>query len=137
MKKIINVMAMLLLVFLMTAITSCKKESQNLILGKWECVTASFTEDGETNPVPGVVGLVWEFKANGTVIATLPEDLDDGDTASYVVLNNQLTITSTDENGDVNTKTYTIKELTKTKLMLEMLEGSSGNDLLSVEFKKI
>ena len=132
-----NVMAMLLFVISMTALTSCKKENQNLIIGKWECVTASFTEEGETYPVPGVIGLVWEFKANGTVIATLPDDLDDGDTASYVVLDNQLTITSTDEYGDVNTKTYTIKELTKTKLMLEMFEGSSGNDLLSVEFKKI
>ena len=123
---------MLLFVVSMTALTSCKKENKNLILGKWECVTASFTEDGETNPVHGVIGMVWEFKSNGTVIATLPED-DEGGTASYVVLDNQLTITSTDEYGDVDMQTYTIKELTKTKLMLEK---SHGNDLLSVEFKK-
>jgi hypothetical protein len=133
MKKTIKVMAMLLFVVSMAALTSCKKENKNLILGKWECVTASFTEDGETNSVSGVIGMVWEFKANGTVTATLPEDLDDGDTASYVVLDNQLTITSTDEYGDIDTQTYTIKELTKTKLMLEK---SHGNDLLSVEFKK-
>ena len=132
-----NMMAMLFFLFSMTALTSCKKDNQNLIIGKWECVTASFTEDGETNSVPGVIGLVWEFKTNGTVFATLPADLDDGDTASYVVLDNQLTITSKDEYGDVNTKTYTIKELTTTKLMLELHEGSSGNDLLSLEFKKI
>ena len=134
MKKTIKVMAMLLFVISLATFTSCKKENENLILGKWECVTASFTEDGVTNSVPGVIGLVWEFKDNGTVVATLPEDLDDGDTASYVVLDNQLTITSTDEHGDVDTKTYSIKELTKTKLMLER---SHGYDILSVEFKKI
>lgn len=131
-------MAMLLFVVSMTALTSCKKEAENLILGKWECVSASYTQDGETYTVSEVNGMVWEFKANGTVTASFPGDLDyddeDVSTASYIVSDNLLTITSIDEDGEVDTETYTIKELTKTKLLLEEREDE---DVASIEFKKI
>ena len=82
--------------------------------------------------------MVWEFKANGTVTASFPEDIDydeeDVSTASYVVSDNLLTITSIDEDGEVDTEIYTIKELTKTKLLLEERED---DDVVSIEFKKI
>ena len=129
-------MAMLLFVVSMTALTSCNKEKENLIVGKWECTTATYTEDGVTQSVPWLSGMVWEFKANGTIIAyALDEDDEEIDaTATYVVSGDALTITSVDEDGDVDSETYLIKELTKSKLVLEERDE---DDLLVLEFKKI
>ena len=130
-------MAMLLFVFSMTALTSCNKEAENLIVGKWECTTATYTDEGSTYSVPELIGMIWEFKANGDLIGTLLDVEDDDYTAeaSYVILGNILTITSTDLDGDVDTESYVIKELTKSKLVLE--ETDEWNETAVLEFKKI
>lgn len=131
-------MAMLLFVFSMTALTSCNKEAENLIVGKWECTTATYTDEGSTYSVPELIGMIWEFKANGNLIGTVLYDEDDYDdvseTASYVILGNILTITSTDLDGDVDSESYVIKELTKTKLVIK---DSDWDEEAMVEFKKI
>ena len=80
-------MAMLLFVMSMTALTSCNKEKTNLIVGKWECTTATYTEAGVTQSVPWVIGMVWEFKSDGTIISN-SIDIDDEEievSATYVV----------------------------------------------------
>ena len=130
-------MAMLLFVFSMTALTSCNKEAENLIVGKWECTTATYTEEGSTYSVPELIGMIWEFKANGDLIGTLLDVEDDDYTAeaSYVILGNILTITSTDLDGDIDTESYVIKELTKSKLVLE--ETDEWDETAVLEFKKI
>lgn len=130
-------MAMLLFVFSMTALTSCNKEAENLIVGKWECTTATYTEEGSTYSVPELIGMIWEFKANGDLIGTILDVEDDDYTAeaSYVILGNILTITSTDLDGDVDTESYVIKELTKSKLVLE--ETDEWDETAVLEFKKI
>ncbi len=130
-------MVMLLFVFSMTALTSCNKEAENLIVGKWECTTATYTDEGSTYSVPELIGMIWEFKANGDLIGTLLDVEDDDYTAeaSYVILGNILTITSTDLDGDVDTESYVIKELTKSKLVLE--ETDEGDETAVLEFKKI
>ena len=130
-------MAMLLFVFSMTALTSCNKEAENLIVGKWECTTATYTDEGSTYSVPELIGMIWEFKANGDLIGTLLDVEDDDYTAeaSYVILGNVLTITSTDLDGDVDTESYVIKELTKSKLVLE--ETDEWDETAVLEFKKI
>ena len=130
-------MAMLLFVFSMTALTSCNKEAENLIVGKWECTTATYTDEGSTYSVPELIGMIWEFKANGDLIGTLLDVEDDEYTAeaSYVILGNILTITSTDLDGDVDTESYVIKELTKSKLVLE--ETDEWDETAVLEFKKI
>ena len=130
-------MAMLLFVFSMTALTSCNKEAENLIVGKWECTTATYTDEGSTYSVPELIGMIWEFKANGDLIGTLLDVEDDDYTAeaSYVILGNILTITSTDLDGDVDTESYVIKELTKSKLVLE--ETDEWDETAVLEFKKI
>ena len=137
MKKALKAMAMLLFVFSMTALTSCNKEAENLIVGKWECTTATYTEEGSTYSVPELIGMIWEFKANGDLIGTLLDVEDDDYTAeaSYVILGNILTITSTDLDGDVDTESYVIKELTKSKLVLE--ETDEWDETAVLEFKKI
>ena len=130
-------MAMLLFVFSMTALTSCNKEAENLIVGKWECTAANYTDEGTTYSVPELIGMIWEFKANGNLIGTLLDVEDDDYTAeaSYVILGNILTITSTDLDGDVDTESYVIKELTKSKLVLE--ETDEWDETAVLEFKKI
>lgn len=130
-------MAMLLFVFSMTALTSCNKEAENLIVGKWECTTATYTDEGSTYSVPELIGMIWEFKANGNLIGTLLDVEDDDYTAeaSYVILGNILTITSTDLDGDIDTESYVIKELTKSKLVLE--ETDEWDETAVLEFKKI
>ena len=130
-------MAMLLFVFSMTALTSCNKEAENLIVGKWECTTATYTEEGSTYSVPELIGMIWEFKANGDLIGTILDVEDDDYTAeaSYVILGNILTITSTDLDGDIDTESYVIKELTKSKLVLE--ETDEWDETAVLEFKKI
>ena len=127
---------MLLFVVSMTALTSCSKKSENLIVGKWECTTASYTEDGETQSFTDLNGMIWEFKADGTVIGIMPDDLDNGTDISvkYAIVDNVLTLTYTDEDGDLEKETYTIKELTKSKLVLE---ESAGDMIVTFEFKRI
>jgi hypothetical protein len=138
MKKALKVMAMLLFVFSMTALTSCNKEAENLIVGKWECTSAVHTEYSVSHTMPWLIGMVWEFKTNGDFIGTI-EDLDDeyGDvtvTASYGILGDILTITYIDEDGDVESESYIIKELTKTNLVIK---DSDWDEEAMVEFKKI
>ena len=137
MKKALKAMAMLLFVFSMTALTSCNKEAEQLIVGKWECTAATYTDEGSTYSVPELIGMIWEFKANGDLIGTLLDVEDDDYTAeaSYVILGNILTITSTDLDGDVDTESYVIKELTKSKLVLE--ETNEWDETAVLEFKKI
>ena len=138
MKKTLKVMAMLLFVVSMTALTSCKKENTKLIVGRWECVTASYTDDGITESIPALKGMVWEFKADGKVVADVSIDLQDIDIieadATYVVSGNTLTIRSVEIDHDIETETYLIKELTNSKLVLQERDN---DDYLLIEFKKI
>ena len=131
-------MAMLLFVVSMTALTSCKKENTKLIVGRWECVTASYTDDGITESIPALKGMVWEFKSDGKVVADVSIDLPDIDIieadATYVVSGNTLTIRSVEIDHDVETETYLIKELTNSKLVLQERDN---DDYLLIEFKKI
>ena len=138
MKKTLKVMAMLLFVVSMTTLTSCKKENTKLIVGRWECVTASYTDDGITESIPALKGMVWEFKADGKVVADASIDLQDIDIieadATYVVSGNTLTIRSVEIDHDIETETYLIKELTNSKLVLQERDN---DDYLLIEFKKI
>jgi len=139
MKKTLKVMAMVLFVVSMVSLTSCKKEKANLIVGKWECTSASYTQAGITQSIPWLNGMVWEFKANGTLIGSIPDDLvesdDDAASATYVVSGDVLTVSYVDEDdGDIERESYAIKELTETKLVLEETEDGVTATL---EFKKI
>ena len=126
---------MLFFVLLLSTITSCNKNKEELILGKWECVAASFTtDDGETYPVADAIGLIWDFKANGTVVASHINQVDDPDTASYSLLDDVLTTTFTNEFGNSDVNSYTIKELNKNKLLLE---SRNEKEVLTIEFKRI
>ncbi len=82
--------------------------------------------------------MVWEFKADGKVVADASIDLPGIDIieadATYVVSGNTLTIRSVEIDHDIETETYLIKELTNSKLVLQERDN---DDYLLIEFKKI
>lgn len=129
---------MLLFVVSMTALTSCKKVDTNLLVGNWECVSASYIDDNVQQPLPSyIIGMVWEFKTDGTIVGNVfdPTDGDDyGTSATYVVSGNLLTIRYRDLDGDLDTETFLINELTNSKLVLRERDD---DDLLLLEFKKV
>lgn len=135
MKKALKAMVMLLFVVSMTALTSCKKEAENLIVGKWECTSAIATLDDETEIVSQYIGWVWLFNNDGIVTTEYNGEESETpivSTAKYVIDDNQLTFTSL---NNEETIVYTIKELTSSKLSIELpIEEDSS---LSLEFKKV
>ncbi len=144
MKKTTKVFAMLLFLLSLTTLTSCNKTNEQLIIGKWECVTATVTMDGETGTIPGMVGAFWIFGADGTLTGESAENSDPNANASsnpatYVVKDNQVTITGLNHADESQTVIYTIKELTNRKLLLEAsaeVPSSSHVISTSMEFKK-
>lgn len=129
---------MLLFVASMTALTSCKKVDTNLLIGKWECVSASYTDDNVQQPLPSyIIGMVWEFNTDGSVAGNVfdPTDGDDfSNSATYTVSGSVLTIRYRDIDGDLETETFLINELTNSKLVLRERDD---DDLLLLEFKKV
>lgn len=128
-------MVMLLFVVSMTALISCNKEAENLIVGKWECTSAIATLDDETEIVSQYIGWVWLFNNDGIVTTEYNGEESETpivSTAKYVIDDNQLTFTSL---NNEETIVYTIKELTSSKLSIELpIEEDSS---LSLEFKKV
>ena len=122
-------MAMLFFVVSMTALTSCNKQA-HLIVGIWQCTTATYTDEGTTYPIPDVVRSIWEFKANGNLIIIAGEGEDNTGTVAYVISGNLLTI-----DAFCGTQTYVIQELTKSKLVLEPIVNWAETAV--IEFKKI
>ena len=138
MKKITKVLTLLLFVASLTAMTSCKKVDKNLIVGSWKCSAATLTEYGQPVPYISAVGLVWEFQSDGTLIAELAPEIDiESVTSTYAISGNQLTISYRDDDGDLESETYTINELTKTKLKITENEYEFDDDRITLEFAKL
>ena len=157
MKKMISLLLVFCMVFALAACGEKKTEpeikewtrqgyfmDEQLIIGKWECVTATVTMDGETGTIPGMVGAFWIFGADGTLTGESAENSDPNANASsnpatYVVKDNQVTITGLNHADESQTVIYTIKELTNRKLLLEAsaeVPSSSNVISTSMEFKR-
>ena len=135
MKKTTKVFAMLLFVLSLTALTSCKKTNEQLIIGKWECTSAIATLDDETENVSEYIGWIWLFNNDGTVTTEYNGEESENpvvSSAKFVIDDNQLTFTSLDNE---ETMIYIIKELTNSKLSIEL--PIEENSSLSLEFKKV
>jgi len=138
MKKITKVLTLLLFVASMVSMTACKKADKDLILGSWKCSKATITEFGISAPYPPAVGLVWEFKSDGTLIADLVPELDiDNTTANYVISGTQLRVSYIDLEGDMEVEYFTISELTNSKLTLVEVEDEFDDDYLTIEFVRL
>ena len=84
------------------------------------------------------MGLVWEFKSDGTLIADLVPELDiDNTTANYVISGTQLRVSYIDLEGDMEVEYFTISELTNSKLTLVEVEDEFDDDYLTIEFVRL
>ena len=84
-------LATLLCVISLATLSSCKKDNEDLIIGKWKCTSAamlSLGPEGEMEENEKEIGKVWEFKSNGTLYK-------EGEMmGTYIVNGSTLTITA-------------------------------------------
>ena len=133
MKKALKIMAMVLFVVGMTALTSCTKSKEKMILGNWQLEKVSVAMGGYTfeitvdqlmemlgdygEEVGDIDDVILEFKNDGYVYYQ-------GDGARYVLEGDKLTFDA----GEGETIEVTITELTKTEMILEGTETEEDEE---------
>ena len=141
MKKAMKIMAMVLFVMGMTALTSCTKDNSDLILGKWKFDKATMSYGGQTvqltaadladmmNLQGSSDEFVVDFKSDGKVYAS-----DEPEPANYTIDGSKLTVFTPEI-----TFRMTITKLTSSTLVVEpeldddeMPEGAKAE----IRFKK-
>lgn len=118
---------MLLCVAAFASLSSCSKDNEDLILGKWKCTVDNYTDNNNGFQHQSFVGEIWEFKDGGVLVI-------DGNSTAYSVSGETITISGGLMSG-------TIEELTSSKLVLDLQLNmtSQGNpcDRMHLEFSKI
>ena len=152
MKKTMKIMAMVLFVIGMTALTSCSKGKDKLIIGKWEISSISISGGGynmdltmeEFYELLGADAedaepIVLEFRNYGKVyMVNMDADVEEG--LPYSIDGDKLTVQVTDEEGNEEYETMIIKELTEKALTLErtgMVEELDDDMTVALHFKKV
>jgi hypothetical protein len=152
MKKAMKIMAMVLFVIGMTALTSCSKGKDKLIIGKWEISSISISRGGynmdltmeEFYELLGADAedaepIVLEFRNDGKVyMVNMDADVEEG--LPYSIDGDKLTVQVTDEEGNEEYETMIIKELTEKVLTLErtgMVEELDDDMTVALHFKKV
>lgn len=152
MKKAMKIMAMVLFVIGMTALTSCSKGKDKLIIGKWEISSISISGGGynmdltmeEFYELLGADAedaepIVLEFRNDGKVyMVDTEDDVEEG--LPYSIDGDKLTVQVTDEEGNEEYETMIIKELTEKALTLErtgMVEELDDDMTVALHFKKV
>ncbi len=152
MKKTMKIMAMVLFVIGMTALTSCSKGKDKLIIGKWEISSISISGGGynmdltmeEFYELLGADAedaepIVLEFRNDGKVyMVNMDADVEEG--LPYSIDGDKLTVQVTDEEGNEEYETMIIKELTEKALTLErtgMVEELDDDMTVALHFKKV
>jgi len=139
MKKITKVLTLVLFVASLAAMTSCKKTDQQLIVGKWKCTAARITEFGNVTPYTPAVGMIWEFKSDGTLtLDRLDPEIDiDNKNCTYVISGNHLHVSFVDFEGDKEQETFIVNTLSKSALTITEKEDEIDDDILTLEFSKL
>ena len=152
MKKTMKIMAIVLFVIGMTALTSCSKGKDKLIIGKWEISSISISGGGynmdltmeEFYELLGADAedaepIVLEFRNDGKVyMVNMDADVEEG--LPYSIDGDKLTVQVTDEEGNEEYETMIIKELTEKALTLErtgMVEELDDDMTVALHFKKV
>lgn len=152
MKKAMKIMAMVLFVIGMTALTSCSKGKDKLIIGKWEISSISISGGGynmdltmeEFYELLGADAedaepIVLEFRNDGKMyMVNMDADVEEG--LPYSIDGDKLTVQVTDEEGNEEYETMIIKELTEKALTLErtgMVEELDDDMTVALHFKKV
>ena len=133
MKKL-KVLAMMLCIAAMGLATSCTKDNEDLIVGKWKCtastttITNLSTNEVTTENDASSVGMVFEFTKDGKMIFN-------GRTLSYTVSGSEFTMIF--DNGEQNK--FDINELTKDKLKISSkpVEEQGNRYVETIEFVKM
>ena len=120
MRKTLKLIAMLLCVAAVATLSSCSKDNEVLIIGKWEIVKCTDNLLGEDN---SIIGKIWEFKTGGILSS-------DGYNASYSINGNNIAIWGGLFSGTITT-------LTKQNLVLDLVSGFNPDETKHYEFKKI
>ena len=128
-----KVMAVVLFVIGMTALTSCSKDNSELILGKWKLTKITGTTQGVSYTVSidefmaaygaeDAEDFIMEFKSDGTVCIG-------NEVTTYSI--NHSTLTVVEDEGPVE---MTIEKLTSSTMIL----GHTEEDVeMSIEFQKL
>lgn len=152
MKKTMKIMAMVLFVIGMTALTSCSKGKDKLIIGKWEISSisisgGSYNMDLTMEEFYELLGadaedaepIVLEFRNDGKVyMVDTEDDVEEG--LPYSIDGDKLTVQVTDEEGNEEYETMIIKELTEKALTLERtgkVEELDDDMTVALHFKKV
>ena len=122
MKKTLKLMAMLLCVAAVATLSSCSKDNEDLIIGKWEVVKCTKTENGNVEELNSQIGKIWEFKTGGVLSC-------DGNNTTYSISGNDIILMGGLFSGTITT-------LTKSKLVLDY-SYASNTKTRHYEFKKI
>ena len=147
MKKAMKILTLVLFVMGMTALTSCSKGNDKLILGKWQLYSFTMSGNGydlqmtmeEFYELMGgsaedVEDIIIEFKSDGYVYM-------DEDRSPYSISGDKLMVEEVDdETGEVEYETMTITELTEKALTLEnsgYIEELGSDLKLAIHFKKL
>jgi hypothetical protein len=147
-----KIMAIVLFVIGMTALTSCSKGKDKLIIGKWEISSISISGGGynmdltmeEFYELLGADAedaepIVLEFRNDGKVyMVNMDADVEEG--LPYSIDGDKLTVQVTDEEGNEEYETMIIKELTEKALTLErtgMVEELDDDMTVALHFKKV
>ena len=134
MKKAMKIMAMVLFVVGMTALTSCSKSNEERILGKWELESISLNVNGMTmqltpTQLAQLMGISLEEEL-GKIILEFKNDgylYYQDEKVEYTVNDDQLTIKMDDGEPLV----ATITELTNKELVFEAEDLNSESGIAS------
>ena len=154
MKRLIKLLVLFVAVGSMAAMTSCTKDKESSIVGKWQYVNATvdiniddpelqqmldwFIQAIQQNLDEENNGLILEFKSDNTVVSTYTYDGETTtETDQYSVNGDKLTVGT----GEL-TEEMTIETLTSSKLVITSNEsydedGISFTAKVTMEFKRI
>lgn len=114
MKRLVFSLKFLLVAFL---ITSCSKESAELILGKWHAVSYKKNNVEILNSVPELTNLYIEFNSNNS-----GTQYSSADTSSFNYTITNDTILTIQANGSID---WIIKNISDDDMKLRRTEGSN------------
>ncbi len=149
MKKIIKAFAVFLCTVIVLNIVACTKDAEDLIVGKWNVESVTFTDVYTNHPDPSINGthtetenvpegysMTFTFKKDKTVeIVQGRGDESLTMSGTYTVDGMKLTITATesytDDNGQIhnytNTEMFEIASIDKEKMTLRITERDSDD----------
>lgn len=137
MKKTLKFAALLLGIFTMICMTSCKKDNEDLIIGKWN--VTSLTADNMTmNPSQMGMTMTWEFKNDNTgemvmVMNLMGQQMNETSSFNYTIDGDKIQFKLDGENAIATIKTLDKKSLEFEVSGFDEEAGTMMNGIISCE----